>query len=399
MAEFNVELAELQKVCDYFVEAEYPYFEELREAFKLLRLTGCRIQELFDISRWTIISGYTVQLQPQKGNNPRTIILNSDFDNFISAIQGQFKPFLGRTYSQLEYLFLKINPYGKLYSGARQILNYAYRYLYIRELAADGLTNEQIAVIMGHVNPTVILNYLNAPLTSTIEIPVTNLPDFYDDIIQGFIMDDDQTSTIPSYIGAIGSESQIVKKTSGNPLTSFVYGFNGVNSQGIISFPINSFPFSIQFWLNPQFNQTGFIIGKNSYNVICLSPLIDLFYFRNNIYLRVWISKNNASVGRRINKVLALNSWYRIVVNYISQNPSAILFECYINSELITSGSLAASGYPIIFNDTLSLGCQRFDYLTYNQFGNFNLSFLNFTSKTLTQSEVDTDFNNSSLWL
>ncbi|QIA08258.1 FISUMP domain-containing protein [Draconibacterium halophilum] len=176
MAEFDVGLAQLQEVCNYFVEAEYPYFEELREAFKLLRTTGCRLQEIFEIERWTIVSGYEVSVQPQKGNQVRYITLSSEFASFLAAIENQYKPFLGRTSGQLEYLFNKINPFGGLFSGDRSIISYIYRYCFIRELNADGLTNAQIASIMGHNSETVVNNYLNAEVTSTIEI-TQPLPD------------------------------------------------------------------------------------------------------------------------------------------------------------------------------------------------------------------------------
>jgi len=172
MAENSVELQQLQAMADTFIEAEYPYFEELREAFKLLRLTGCRIQEIFDIGRWSIISGYQVSFQPQKGNNTRYITLDSNVDSFISAISGQYKPFLGRTYSQLQNLFQRINPYGKLYSGTKEITNYFFRYLYVRELWEDGLTVTEIANMMGYTSDQAVSNYLNADLSSTIEVPV-----------------------------------------------------------------------------------------------------------------------------------------------------------------------------------------------------------------------------------
>ena len=172
MADNPVALDELNVMADYFCDADYPYFEELREAMKLLRHTGCRIQEIFNINRWWVVSGYQVQMQPQKGNNPRTIILNSDFDNFLAAINGQYSPFLGRTYSQLQYLFSKINPYGKIYSGTKEITMYFFRYLYLRTLQADGLTVSQIASEMGYTSTTAVSNYLEAELTSTIEVPV-----------------------------------------------------------------------------------------------------------------------------------------------------------------------------------------------------------------------------------
>lgn len=173
MSNYNIELPELQIMADHFLEIDYPYFEELREAFILLRCTGCRIQEIFDINRWSVISGYETQLQPQKGNNPRIIFLNNNLNNFLAAITGQYKPFLGRTYSQLQNLFRRINKYGKIYSGTKEITNYFFRYLYVRELHENGLTVTQIAFIMGYTSDQAVNNYLNADLTSTIEIPVT----------------------------------------------------------------------------------------------------------------------------------------------------------------------------------------------------------------------------------
>ncbi len=197
MAEYDVNLEQLQEICNHFVTTSYPYFEELREAFKLLRITGCRIQEIFEIERWSIVSGYEVTCQPQKGNQIRYITLNSDFSSFLVAIENQYKPFLGRTVSQLEYLFNKINPYGGLFSGDRSILSYIYRYCYIRELHADGLSDAQIADIMGHNNPSVISNYLNADLSSQIEIPEPQPTEFvFDGITYPVIEINDKIWTV-----------------------------------------------------------------------------------------------------------------------------------------------------------------------------------------------------------
>lgn len=176
MANNTVQLAQLRVMAEYFTTTDYPYFEELREAFQLLKLTGCRIQEIFDITRWTQITGYQVQLQPQKFNNPRIIILNSSFDNFLAAIVGQYKPFIGRTYSQLQYLFSKINIYGKIYSGNKEITNYFFRYLYVREMQDIGFTDLEIATEMGYTTAQAVSNYLNAVLESTIEVPVSSAP-------------------------------------------------------------------------------------------------------------------------------------------------------------------------------------------------------------------------------
>jgi hypothetical protein len=170
MANNPAGLPELSVMADYFCDCDYPYFNELREGMKLLRHTGCRITEIFEIDRWQIISNYSVRLQPQKMNNYRYIELNSDFDNFIAAIQGQYKPFLSRTYSQLQNLFSIINKWGTVKSGDKDITLYIFRYLYLRNLQDLGLTLAEIASIMGYTTTAVISNYLDAVIMT--DVPV-----------------------------------------------------------------------------------------------------------------------------------------------------------------------------------------------------------------------------------
>ena len=103
----SVSLAQLKTVCNLYLEVAFPYFEELREAFFVLDICGCRIEELFQIERWTWVIDNTVTLQPQKNNLPRTITLNENTQNFLNCIKTQTKPFLGRTSYQLQFLFRK----------------------------------------------------------------------------------------------------------------------------------------------------------------------------------------------------------------------------------------------------------------------------------------------------
>lgn len=182
----SVGLNQLKTVCNLYLEVEYPYFEELREAFYLLDICGCRIEELFHIERWSWISGDIVTLQPQKNNLPRTITLNSFTQNFKSCIIYQSKPFLGRTSSQLQFLFRKLNPYIPIYSGGREISLYCYRYKHIWEAKDTGSTNEEIMQEMGHRTVTPILLYLAAQINSTYYIEPYNpdpIPTDHIDII------------------------------------------------------------------------------------------------------------------------------------------------------------------------------------------------------------------------
>lgn len=180
MSNYSVELQQLQAMADHFITASYPYFEQFRETFKLLKLTGCRISELFEINRWSIQTGYHVTLQPQKGNNIRYLTLGPDFGHFLTAIENQTKPFLGLTVWQFWNLFNRINPYGSIYSDTKEITAYLFRYLYVRTLLEDGLTVAQIANQMGYTSEAAVHNYLDAELTSTYEVPVpvgSNFPE------------------------------------------------------------------------------------------------------------------------------------------------------------------------------------------------------------------------------
>lgn len=166
MEEYDVDLAGLQQMADHFCTCDYPYFEELREAMKLLRFTGCRVTEIFDIGRWQVLNGYQVRFQPQKLNYYRYLTLTSEFDNFRNAILGQYPPFLGRTVSQLQNLFKRVNVWGGIMSGDKPISLYLFRYLFIRNLQKDGLTDQQIAEVMGYTTTHVISNYLGAEIIS-----------------------------------------------------------------------------------------------------------------------------------------------------------------------------------------------------------------------------------------
>jgi site-specific recombinase XerD len=167
---YNIELCQLEKICDQLITSRYPYYEELREAFKLLKHTGCRIQEIFEIERWTQVEGWEFTLTPQKGNNDRTIILNSEFEEFYKAVVDQYPPFMHRRYSQLQNLFDQICSYRPIFSGDKPISLYVFRYFFIWDLNDQGYTNQQIADITGHTTTSVIDSYVNANLVCPYDI-------------------------------------------------------------------------------------------------------------------------------------------------------------------------------------------------------------------------------------
>lgn len=349
-------------MAEYFVSAELPYFQELREAFRLLRLTGCRIQEIFEIYRWRRISGYQFEVIPQKKNSPRTIILDDTFSNFMAAVDGQFNPFLGRTYSQLQYLFTKINPWGKLYSGGKEITNYFFRYLYVRELAELGLTSTEIATEMGYSSTQAVNNYLNAELGSTNEVPV--IPS--DPIPTGHI-----DPLVLPIIFTLSGSSAIVD----NPFTGSQYTIHFNVSDLAIGYPIIIGPY--------QYN-----IAERSLDIrsTVTSQMMSLKCRPINQYLQ----PDNLASGSII--LSDSNPFtFRITENLLPSGKylsGSILVEIFVSGVFVSSGISTFATYSPKRASHFLVNGRRSSSNVYQSKGDFTLNSLYFWDRGLSDAEI-----------
>ena len=164
MAAILLDLSQITDRSTFLTTTPYPYYEQLREAFELLYLTGARVQEVLEIDRWELNTGTTYYLYPQKGNNVRVVDLGSGFTAFKAAIAAQTAPFLGLTLSQLTGIFNKIRTWERFTSSGHKVCFYIFRYRYVKQLAADGLTPTQIASTMGYTSTSTINSYLSAEI-------------------------------------------------------------------------------------------------------------------------------------------------------------------------------------------------------------------------------------------
>lgn len=151
---------ELESICLNYLTVDLPYFPQFREAFRLLYITGARVEEIFDISRWHLVVDDTYEFLPQKGNYERTVILSSDFESFKSAVSGQFKPFAGLSVGQFNRLFFAVSPHSSYFVDSKPISLYLFRYAFMRRLFRTGLTLNQIADKMGYTSTQVVAGYL-----------------------------------------------------------------------------------------------------------------------------------------------------------------------------------------------------------------------------------------------
>jgi hypothetical protein len=156
-------LEELNDLCENYL-VPLPFYSWNEAVFyQMLYYTGCRPAEAINPSRWSYVADRTFLLNPLKGNNTRTIVINEDVPRLLEyLINGE--TWLNR-YSIAKFRFIwdKFNSYGQLIKGDKGIDLYCFRTLYVKKLKfIDGKTNSEIQTAMGWTNTHLPAIYYNS---------------------------------------------------------------------------------------------------------------------------------------------------------------------------------------------------------------------------------------------
>lgn len=136
-------------------------------AFSVQYITGCRFNELRQISRFSIIDSSDFSLQPQKGNNLRTLPISIIPSEFLSMIQAQDTYFEGLTQSTASYYFRTFY-YGKrIFHNNKQLTTNLFRHHFCKSLYNSGYTVSQIAYNLGERDQKNAENYIFSELYYT----------------------------------------------------------------------------------------------------------------------------------------------------------------------------------------------------------------------------------------
>lgn len=326
--------SELDSICLSLVNQNLPYFSAFHEAFVLLYLTGCRVEEIFDISRWERLSGYDMRFLPQKDNYHRNVTLDSRCDNFIDAVINQFKPFGGLSSGQLNSLFYNFSEYSNFRVGSKPVSLYLFRYNFIRRLHSDGLNINQIADKMGYTSTTVVGGYLTA------------------EIQKGFFLDMPNLTLIGSKYWMTeyldfndGGDGIILKDSFGTGTPLFYYNYSAV-ARFLSLFPSLSLPTSADINALVSFADSNGMYGIRSYFIpsyvywsAVLGSMIN--YFDMSLYgsglLLNSVFYNIKSRGYLLLQPVIVN--YTTVVEFWPTSSSAPLFHtplsCYAPVRLV----------------------------------------------------------------
>jgi len=156
--------SQLNTACLQVIQPVYGYELALVTMMELMYLTGCRPIEAVDRDRWFPVSGLLVEMDTAKNGSNRQFSESQLPDGFFQAIQDGRWLFPVSRLSQAQTFFVKNWPYPKAKVGQKDLQLYAFRYRYIKKLKLEGVTNLDIAAIMGWSTTALVSVYNGAEI-------------------------------------------------------------------------------------------------------------------------------------------------------------------------------------------------------------------------------------------
>lgn len=148
------------------------HIPHLHSAYDLMYLTGCRAQESVRLGLWHIRPGIGIIMHPLKDNNDRRFSLSELPSDLLYWIASSIEYNRFVNYRRLQYHFnMLIGQYG-IMVGDKLSLLHLFRHNYVKKLVANGLTETEIKVKMGHKDIDNTRNYINSVILSTLPLPV-----------------------------------------------------------------------------------------------------------------------------------------------------------------------------------------------------------------------------------
>lgn len=155
---------QLDEDCRKVYDMALLYSPDAGILFQVLLLTGAREGEVVDRDRWSLVGDSEIILQPQKGNSPRSFQQAAFPSYFLKWLTGSGWPRQLVSGSNLRRLVAKFSLYPDLHAGGKVCSVHRYRYRYMRDLALQGYTVDEVRVAMGLSSMTVTASYLTRDL-------------------------------------------------------------------------------------------------------------------------------------------------------------------------------------------------------------------------------------------
>lgn len=151
---------DLKVICDNLNTVSLSYSVPLAPIVQCLHTTGLRVNEVYELERWTKLDDFVYSVALEKGSGSR-IIDNFDDMPLMLAILKDY-PSAGFFFRvrQLNYFIEKYLPYSKIFKGGKEIKSHLFRYNKCRTMHDEGYTDSEIKAIICHSSAAVTAQYI-----------------------------------------------------------------------------------------------------------------------------------------------------------------------------------------------------------------------------------------------
>jgi hypothetical protein len=158
--------SEIDNACISVIDNGNKYGFNYGDLFQNFYNIGCRLNELLDRSRWEFVSLTELTLQPQKGNNLRTIQSSQLTSLFYDYLLNGASYYSSINTTRLTYHYKKFIDIYPLFVGDKRVDINLFRHRFIKKLDIDGYSQAKIQTIMGYTNPATQYNYINSNIST-----------------------------------------------------------------------------------------------------------------------------------------------------------------------------------------------------------------------------------------
>ena len=164
----EIDLGTLESLLTQLIERTKQERAVTAGIYELLMNTGLRIGEALTVERWQRADRGTWNVAVQKAEAHRQIP-DRAIPNVIRWHYEQQQPFLFESYSSVNNTFRRLGPVIIFNDKGRPSTNHAFRYYYIKKLAAQGLSERAIQQDVGHVSAASTAGYVGGKMWAWVD--------------------------------------------------------------------------------------------------------------------------------------------------------------------------------------------------------------------------------------
>lgn len=151
---------ELKVICDTLLNNSLTYSVPLAPIVQCLNTTGLRVNEVYELERWTKIEDFVYSVELEKGSGFRIIDDFSSMPLMLPLLKGYPASGFYFRVRQLNYFIEKYTPYAKIFKGSKEIKSHLFRYNKCRTMHDEGYTDSEIKAIICHSSTAVTAQYI-----------------------------------------------------------------------------------------------------------------------------------------------------------------------------------------------------------------------------------------------